>query len=139
MIPKLRVWDDETKVMWNIERWHIEDEYFDLIEPNKSVVDPNTNRVWRKQSDVILMQSTGIFDNSTPKKEIFEGDILKCTSINGRLWHETNVSWDSTIAGFAIHKNIYEATSIGYLMDSKTITVEIIGNIYQNPELVKEL
>ena len=29
VVPKFRVWDDENKVMWNIERWHIEDEYFD--------------------------------------------------------------------------------------------------------------
>ena len=132
MIPKFRVWDKENKMMWNIERWHIEDEYFDLIEPNKSVIDFKANRTWRKQSDVTLMQSTGLFDKND--KEIFEGDILKCTSIDGRLWHETNVSWDSTIAGFVIHKNIYEATSIGYLTDSKSITVEIIGNIYENPE-----
>ena len=135
MIPKFRVWDKENKMMWNIERWHIEDEYFDLIEPNKSVIDFKANRTWRKQSDVTLMQSTGLFDKND--KEIFEGDILKCTSINGRLWHETNVSWDSTIAGFVIHKNIYEATSIGYLTDSKSITVEIIGNIYENPELLE--
>jgi hypothetical protein len=26
MIPKFRVWDEETKSMWNIERWHVEDE-----------------------------------------------------------------------------------------------------------------
>ena len=30
MIPKFRVWDKENKIMWNIERWHIEDENFDL-------------------------------------------------------------------------------------------------------------
>ena len=137
MIPNFRVWDKENKIMWNIERWNIEDEYFDLIEPNKSVIDFKANRTWRKQSDVTLMQSTGLFDIND--KEIFEGDILKCTSIDGRLWHETNVSWNSTIAGFVIHKNIYEVTSIGYLTDSKSITVEIIGNIYQNPELLEEV
>ena len=58
---KFRVWDKQTKSMWNIERWHIEDEYFDLIQPNKSVVDLNASRVWRNQSDVILMQSTGMY------------------------------------------------------------------------------
>ena len=49
MIPNFRVWDKENKIMWNIERWHIEDEYFDLIEPNKSVIDFKANRTWRKQ------------------------------------------------------------------------------------------
>ena len=93
-------------------------------------------RAWLAYPNIeVDMQSTGLFDLND--KEIFEGDILKCTSIDGRLWHETNVSWDSTIAGFVIHKNIYETTSIGYLTDSKSITVEIIGNIYENPELLE--
>lgn len=141
---RFRVWDKENKIMLAVN--NICNLFWDskFIEGYELVPDPKGKQEYDlidhriDFADVILMQSTGIFDNSTPKKEIFEGDILKCTSINGRLWHETNVSWDSTIAGFAIHKNIYEATSIGYLTDSKTITVEIIGNIYQNPELVED-
>ena len=84
----------------------------------------------------VLMQSTGLFDNSTPKKEIFESDILKCTSYDGSIWHEI-VLWDSTLAGFATQQNGYDATAINYTMDSKAITVEIIGDIYQNKELVE--
>lgn len=84
--------------------------------------------------DVVLMQSTGLFDKNG--KEIFEGDILKCTSFDGCLWCET-VSWDSTIAGFATHQNGYDATPIEYITDSKAITIEIIGNIYENPELLE--
>ena len=85
MIPKFRVWDDENKVMWNIERWHIEDEYFDLIEPNKSVVDPNAKRVWRKQSDVTLMQSTCLLDVNG--KEVFEGDVVELHHFTKKLFH----------------------------------------------------
>ena len=36
-MPKFKVWDKKTKSMWNIESWHVEDEYFDLIEPIKKM------------------------------------------------------------------------------------------------------
>ena len=82
----------------------------------------------------VLMQSTGLFDKNG--KEIFESDILKCTSFDGSLWYET-VSWDSTLAGFATQQDGYDATAISYITDSKVITIEIIGNLHQNPELVE--
>ena len=77
---------------------------------------------------------TGLVDVNG--KEIFEGDILKCTSISGFLWYET-VSWDSTLAGFATQQNGYDATAINYTTDSKAITVEIIGNVYEHNHLLK--
>ena len=122
VVPKFRAWDKNTKKMNGMA---------EIYRNRKQEIE-----LLPRDDDIIFMQSTGLYDKNGV--EIFEGDILKCTSIDGRLWHETNVSWDSTIAGFVIHKNIYEATSIGYLTDSKSITVEIIGNIYQNPELSEE-
>ena len=137
MIPKFRVWDDENKVMWNIERWHIEDEYFDLIEPNKSVVDLNAKRTWRKQRDAILMQSTGLFDNSMPKKEIFENDIVEWEHkdtgqlVRGIVKYDTELGfWGMTDVRFN------DLRAIGYLANQR---VTVLGNIYENPELVEEL
>ena len=78
--------------------------------------------------DCVLMQSTGLLDKNG--KEIFEMDILKCTSFDGSLWYET-VSWDSTLAGFATQQDGYDATAISYITDSKAITIEIVGNIYE--------
>ena len=137
MIPKFRAWDKQTKSMWNIERWHIEDGRSDfiLIEPNKSVVDPNANRVWRKQSDVVLTQSTGLFDNSTPKKEIFESDIVEWEHkdtgqlVRGIVKYDTELGfWGMTDARFN------GLRAIGYLANQK---VTVLGNIYENKELVE--
>lgn len=133
---RFRVWDEETKSMWNIERWHIEDEYLDLIEPNKSVVDSNAKRVWRKQSDVIIMQSTGRFDNSTPKKEIFESDIVEWEHkdtgqlVRGIVKYDTELGfWGMTDVRFN------DLTAIGYLANQR---VTVLGDIYQNKELMEE-
>ena len=134
MIPKFRV-AFKNNILGEVGSIDFVDETITIPVYDKLDGEYLGDNVWGL-NQVTLMQSTGLFDIND--KEIFEGDILKCTSIDGRLWHETNVSWDSTIAGFVIHKNIYEATSIGYLTDSKSITVEIIGNIYQNPELSEE-
>ena len=136
MIPKFRAWDKETKSMWNIERWHVEDEYFDLIEPDKSVVDPNANRVWRKQSDVIIMQSTGLFDDSTPKKEMFEGDIVE-TIYNGELFTGVIV-YDQEETGFKATNGHNEyGNNFCYLGGNDSNIV--IGNVYQNKELMEVL
>ena len=134
MIPKFRVLDKENKIMWNIERWHIEDEYFDLIEPNKSVVDLNANRTCRKQRDVIIMQSTGLFDEND--KEIFEGDIVE-TIYYEKLFTGIIV-YDQEETGFkATNGHDEYGNNFRYLGVNDSIIV--IGNIYQNPELLKEV
>ena len=129
MIPKFRVWDDENKVMWNIERWHIEDEYFDLIEPNKSVVDLNAKRTWRKQMDTILMQSTGLFDKNS--KEIFEGDVVMFHT--PQLTTIGVVVFDKNEACFKV-RNDFGGHHVTVF---HTRYFEVIGNIYQNPELLE--
>lgn len=78
-----------------------------------------------------LMQSTGLFDRNG--KEVFVGDIVKCT--RGCL-HEVYLEKEyggTFIGGMpAIYlKGLRE----GYAW---TEHEEIIGNIYENPELLEE-
>ena len=127
---RFRVWDKQTKSMWNIERWHIEDEYFDLIEPNKSVVDPNANRTWRKQSDVILMQSTGLLDKNGD--DIFEGDVVEVFDSRYAVFY------DNENASFRL-KPRDKRWNTDYMSNyAHEASFEIIGNIYQNKELVED-
>lgn len=84
--------------------------------------------------DAILMQSTGAFDKNG--KEIFEGDIV----IN-KYGNVGYVAYLQQEAGFVVvlkksdyrlgHRNTGESYDV-------TTNHEIIGNIYQNPELVEE-
>lgn len=84
----------------------------------------------RNGEDVVLMQSTGLFDKNG--KEVFVGDIIKCT--RGCL-HEVYLEKEyggTYIGGMpAIYlKGIRE----GYAWTGDEV---IIGNVYQNPELLE--
>lgn len=85
----------------------------------------------RNGEDVILMQSTGLKDKNG--KEVFVGDIIKCT--RGCL-HEVYIEKEyggTYIGGMpAVYlKGLRE----GYAW---TEHEEIIGNIYENPELLED-
>ena len=90
-------------------------------------------------SDVILMQSTGLLDKNGV--EIFEGDIIKWKKrdikvivwdktklCNCLLWsHHYSDAWKSGTSGLT-----YEQVTA-----NKGKSIEIIGNIYTTPELLK--
>ena len=78
-----------------------------------------------------VCQFTGLYDKNGRK--IFEGDIIKCKV------HEMN--------GYRVRRGVVEYHGVGFIMnlepnswyDQKNIPFdcEIIGNIYDNPELLK--
>ena len=106
-----------------------------MIEPNKSVVDHNANRVWRKQSDVILMKSTGLFDIND--KEIFEGDIVR---ISMRIGKRTTTSIGAVeFDKFEVCFRIRNDLGGHYVTMFHARYFEVIGNIYENPELLEEV
>jgi len=122
MIPKFRAWDKTYKKMYEVDEIHWNCGEFDFIG------DAITFK--RGADEVELMQSTGLHDKNG--KEVFVGDIIKCT--RGCL-HEVYLEKEyggTYIGGMpAIYlKGIRE----GYAW---TGDEEIIGNIYENPELLE--
>lgn len=89
--------------------------------------------------EIELMQSTGRKDTS--ENEIFAGDILKVTDKNEGKdgWFEV-VSYNEEKAMFVtdeINKNFkVPAAPLYSLFDTGLFIVEIVGNIYENSELV---
>ena len=79
-----------------------------------------------------LMQYTGLKDNNG--KDIYEGDILDCTlSFEGStLPHRGEVVYDDTHCSFGTKNE----TGITLFCKHNINTREIIGNIYENPELL---
>lgn len=83
--------------------------------------------IWME--DYILIKSTGIKD--IDDTDIYEGDILKCKLHNGN-YENYVVTWDEEDASFdALNKN-----KNNFMTPSIWTVSEILGNIYENPELL---
>lgn len=85
-----------------------------------------------------LMQSTGLTDKNG--KEIFEGDVVTDGQTVGDIKHHQTYGFymidDKGIERFFSDGNCIE----DFEEDAETISeiLEIIGNIYENPELLEE-
>ena len=78
-----------------------------------------------------IMQFTGLKDKNG--KEIYEGDILR--SIHNRDVYDDVIVWrDFSWYGKLLNAEPLEMTPLTDFNESKC---EIIGNIYENPELLK--
>ena len=96
---------------------------------------PNIPIPCMPESDLyILMQYTGLEDKNG--KEIYEGDVLN----NGH--YKTQVYWNEHTGAWSHRStNVDDALYI-YLASNTTfdqeLLFEIIGNIYENPELAEQ-
>ncbi len=121
MIPKFRAWSRLASRMYVVNGL-----YFD----RGMVQYANNDNVIRfiKLENIILMQSTGLYDKNG--KEIFEGDILASDNypINGVVEFRTNLGmWVNHLKGYSYYEQL------GNVASNK----EIIGNIYENPGLLE--
>lgn len=129
MIPKYRAWDKRFSEF-------VED--FFVSEDGK-IYKKSTDTgygiaISKETSDkVILMQSTGLKDKNG--KDIFEGDILACKTDDEVI--NLNIFWDEEHALFMFESKKYnEQEPLAELVENNTYPFEIIGNIYENPELL---
>ena len=129
MIPRFRAWDGGS-----LCRMYSPSEVM-ICDSNIWVFDEDSEgNEWIVNNDLSLMQSTGLKDKNG--KEIFEGDILKVTNLSS--WLEV-VSFNEDKAMFVskeINREI-EETPLYDLFNTDIFEVEIIGNIYEKPELVE--
>ena len=90
--------------------------------------DNNPKDTMRMIDQVELMQYTGLKDKNGTK--IFEGDIVNMLNITD---YPMQIKWNKKWARFIFY-NLVDKTE----MNLFTEQCEVIGNIYDNPELIKE-
>ena len=134
MIPKFRAWDKKLQTMLDVS----------LIDFKKGVL---VGEHWKfgetnfmSFDEIELMQSTGLVDKNG--KEIFEGDIVRTTRFLGRA---------DEIGGFYEYEKDYlgvvKVLEGSWVIDTGSDAVnlwseidenEVLGNIYENLELLED-
>lgn len=121
MIPRFRAWDKTDKKMYLVDGINFNRGEFESIGVGISFL--------RGADKVELMQSTGLKDKNG--KEIFEGDIL--------FGHAGEDFWEvvefDTEEGKWIRRDIWYNSKLD--LSENNEFMEIIGNIYENPELLE--
>ena len=131
MIPKFRAYDSSSYT-----RMYQPDEIM-VSDGNIWIIDENScDNEWIVNNDLNLMQSTGLKDKND--KEIFEGDIItNGTSIVDVKSHPT-LGFYTVVNGeerfFGSNTSIKDFEND---IEEFSSVTEIIGNIYENPELLE--
>lgn len=132
MIPKFRAYDGGSLCrMYSPEEVMVDNGDIWIIDEDGVAGE------WIVNNDLVLMQSTGLTDKNG--KEIFEGDVVTDGYTTG------DIKKHPTLGFYMVGDNGTErwfsdnATIEDFEEDVETAhkILEIIGNIYKNPELVE--
>lgn len=123
---KFRAWDAELKKMLPVNKLHLNIQKVESLDDSWD---------WYKR-DRPIMQYTGLKDKNG--KEIYEGDRLKIVTYFDET-HEVVVREED--GAFIIdtpYTEEHDCTVLGWHINNfGGHTVEVIGNIYENPELIE--
>lgn len=152
MIPKFRAWDSAKQEMFTDTFAITESGQVVVVEQEFVTSTPDYIFV----DHLVTMQSTGLHDKNG--KEIFEGDILKFNDewndycyegyVDGSTEGINYVEIERETTCFAFGKTKISDSSLFYLIRDEHLSFEelikdedfefeIIGNIYENPELLE--
>lgn len=127
MIPKFRAWHKSWKEFGKVGKISFDDEedVSTVLFKGKFIFEN------LQKNEVILMQSTGLCDKEGT--EVFEGDIV---DYKGR---KAVVKWHGSYASFIYRfvDELQERVSEWHPLFLACYNFEVIGNIYENPELLE--
>lgn len=117
---KFRAWFGKFKEMYTVKMIDLQKEiaYFDKYN-------------YRSFYDIELMQYTGLYDKKG--KEIYEGDIVKLRANHGIGVVKYYDEWGAFVIEY-IKPRPLAVLGMNYYKED----IEVLGNIYENPELLGE-
>lgn len=131
---KSRIWDAETKTMHYNDFVITSTGYIAKVETHmealgKFIID-QTNLDFDKK--MVVMQCTGLQDDN--RQLVYEGDVVRFHSLAGYVTFE--IKFNEEKAAFGCEDEETDFCEFGQLFDASNFIV-ILGNIYENPELLK--
>jgi uncharacterized phage protein (TIGR01671 family) len=138
---KFRVWDCDNEGFETFD--------FQSLDSTRQLLDSYESYFYNeyfKRNPEYIQQFTGLLDKNGT--EIYEGDLLRYPGhpVNFTAYevffHDGDANWDYNI-GFSIGRTHHHGNIAGgYIPSFKPKTtrqMEVIGNVHQNPELLKQL
>lgn len=134
----MRAWDEELQLMVpdHCLTKHFSGTIYEVFSP----LTGDRLAIVKALSPNNVMQSFHVFDNSEDRVEIYEGDIVQFEDYNSDL-EDTFMSLgvvERTDLGLNI-TNRFEVSLEDLLLGNNRLDVKVVGNIYQNKDLVKEI
>lgn len=135
-VPKLRAWFSKDNLMIPdhcLER-HVSGTIYEIYSPLTgdrlsiaNAINPN-----------YVMQSFHVFDNSEDKVEIFEGDIVQFEDYDPQLedtYYSLGIVERSDLGLNITNRFTVELEDL--LLGNQRLDVRVVGNIYQNKDLLE--
>lgn len=131
---KFRAWLKNEKIIIEVKEiifYPKKQIAYDVIEYRYTDKEPFHYTQWVDFDDIELMQYTGLKDKNGV--EIYEGDIVKAVGYSA-----IEVVYDKESCSFKMKVQYIGWEDLLILSSNKTPHLEVIGNIYENPELLKK-
>lgn len=147
--PKFRAWVTKNKGMYGVYGWNTTtNEIYLCSLPDSAFKDGvlhTVHSVVRSLDNVILMQYTGLKDNSKEPIEIWQKSIVKIVNEVGDYFiGVVDYFGDQGYPAFDIDCKYYkgwyfESNVLSEVLGNDELKIYVIGDVFSNPELLNEV